>query len=1616
MAKLNRKVVVLFLVLVVSGVITGGLVLLLRGQRDPTVYIQRAQQYMQEGRYDEALMDLTVAQQAAGNQRADVFAMMAECEQKKRPEPDINKAIMYLKQAVKVAKGDEDRLGYQKRLVELLIGTKDRRGLDEALPEVTELVTAKPQNDEYLRMLAHIHLARASSTSGTADRRTALDLANEAIQRALAAGPGNLENYQYRVAAIEVAAKLEAAGGTDTTVKTEPVIREALAKVKDEQKAEAWTMLAAVQAQRAVRATSPQERTRLFGEAEKTCEEALKVKPGYLPALLTLSELARLQEDPKVQEDRLQEAVRSNPTLDEAYSELMELLRARGRPEEALKVGAEALEKCPPASELVGKPGILHRYRILMLMAETLVGQNKSDEAQKYLEQIRTLQPGDPSIANLDGQIAFLKGNLDAAYAKYTEAINLQEAQARRMIEVDRREIQRRAQSYFNRGLVLMARNLPGPARDDFRQAENLLRGIGMAGPEQVGMFGRRLAVAEFASGNYAQAANEARKVLAVPGQAGDYSMLSVLAKSLLNQNLSGEALVEALKCVKARPEVYEGYLLLAGAQGRLKQSAEQEQTLQQGLGKVKEGKINLYQGLLSLYRARKASDKEAALLAQAQADADLTAEDKQQLSMAKAGSPEERLKIALDQLNQDREDPARVTRVADVQVELNQIGEAVKLYKQAYDLALKKGNRDMAKTIWDRAWVLLLATDQAEEAKAWLQALPEDMSIERRINEGLVHLMNGVKPPASEVKGLPGYKIVGLQKQHFMEAIKVFEELYKESQRGVPDPRLAQALAQCYVRLALVDESQRVAALGKAETHLLNVIKLVPQDLQSRLDLAGVYLQQGNPDGALTQLNLVLDKVPDNVRTLLLKAEALAQKPDRAEAIKVRLRIHELASKNADNLLALGLLYESFNQSDEALVKFREASEAAADSPVAVKEYARRLFAKDARAADALVAALVDKRMRDIDANAVPAGTTAEELKAGVYLIEAEYYRDTQAGDAARATRTMESAKKAINLAGSNAAPVLFYSRLLLDNQDLKGAATACRDFLARQPGDLTIKMQLVDILSMSEETLDEAEQGIRELPPEILNSARAKTVQARTWGKMGQRAKKKGEADQAARLFRQAELKLGEVLKIVPDFGDAHVTLGQVYVAQGRKSEAGAQLGNVKPGDRWYVQANLMKAQIDDELRRGAEARQDYLNVLKVEPRHLPARLSLAGQYVRVRDYVSARSLLEEGLKYFPNRYELMRGMIDVLSREMVASPSPAGLAQLQKWADAFIKAYPDDPVAWERWAQVMVALGRTDEALKRIEEVRKARPNDTGLALISVELQNILGRFDDSRTLLKAMIGGLRRSSEGKFAEAEVARASQLYVTLVDTIVFSSQKKSADGRVSPEAIAEAKKFLEEAMSGAGRNDFLLLKLLKVHLEAGEPAEAVKVGQEIVKGRPDLVDGWIFLGQSYLYLEQPEEALKSFLKADELDPSRPMAANNIAWDLAERQKNLAKAWDYISRALNLEPDNADFLDTAGWIKYRQKDYTSAIEYLERSLRAYPAAYPAAGTQYHLAMAYALKASNITGADQAAAAKKAQDLLQDAQTKWPVSGYSSSTRKAFEEAKTVLKDLKTTP
>lgn len=91
--------------------------------------------------------------------------------------------------------------------------------------------------------------------------------------------------------------------------------------------------------------------------------------------------------------------------------------------------------------------------------------------------------------------------------------------------------------------------------------------------------------------------------------------------------------------------------------------------------------------------------------------------------------------------------------------------------------------------------------------------------------------------------------------------------------------------------------------------------------------------------------------------------------------------------------------------------------------------------------------------------------------------------------------------------------------------------------------------------------------------------------------------------------------------------------------------------------------------------------------------------------------------------------------------------------------------------------------------------------------------------------------------------------------------------------------------------------------------------------------------------IGDLYYHLEKTDSAFITYQKALEYNPGNIGVLNNYSYFLSVANKDLDKAEKMSSLTIKAEPSNPTYLDTYGWILFKQGAYTMAKIYIEKAI-----------------------------------------------------------------------------
>jgi uncharacterized protein (TIGR03790 family) len=153
-------------------------------------------------------------------------------------------------------------------------------------------------------------------------------------------------------------------------------------------------------------------------------------------------------------------------------------------------------------------------------------------------------------------------------------------------------------------------------------------------------------------------------------------------------------------------------------------------------------------------------------------------------------------------------------------------------------------------------------------------------------------------------------------------------------------------------------------------------------------------------------------------------------------------------------------------------------------------------------------------------------------------------------------------------------------------------------------------------------------------------------------------------------------------------------------------------------------------------------------------------------------------------------------------------------------------------------------------------------------------------------------------------------------------------------------------AKRRVEAALASmVGANE--RVARLVVHGETligrGDRATARRLFEQAVEQAPDVVRPHELLAEIQMASGEPALAAEQYRKIVALQPNNVVALNNLAYDIAVREKKPGEALPLARRALAAAPREPTILDTVGWIEFLTGNTAEAAKLLVQASRGAP-------------------------------------------------------------------------
>jgi tetratricopeptide (TPR) repeat protein len=511
--------------------------------------------------------------------------------------------------------------------------------------------------------------------------------------------------------------------------------------------------------------------------------------------------------------------------------------------------------------------------------------------------------------------------------------------------------------------------------------------------------------------------------------------------------------------------------------------------------------------------------------------------------------------------------------------------------------------------------------------------------------------------------------------------------------------------------------------------------------------------------------------------------------------------------------------------------------------------------------------------------------------------------------------------------------------------------------------------------------EAVTEAQELLKREPNDLPTRRLLGRIYLRSLGDLSSSA----QSEMAERAIEQYR----EVYKLDPTDSESALWLARLYRLRNEHDKAEDVLRSLLKEDPENEAAVEQLTQLLLDEGKSSDAVSLLEGITSRTPS--PALLDLLGDaYTQTHELEKAEGAYRKAVELDPSELSHERGLGQTLLAEEKYSEA---LAVYQKLADLM----PDDSDVYLRLAQIYRELHQLDHAEENLLKARQYAPGSVEVMYNEAMLYEAQGRYEDAIRVLSDAVSGLksqstvlpsrRRSLAILYQQlGQLYRDSQNFQAAVFTYEELGRLGDEEDRRSrmlimdtyraakdlPKALQAGKEALAKYPSDAGlraSNALLLgengqtdeaVKVLRSQLTKTEAdrdiylniaqvyergrrykeAEEAARTAEAIPGQPrDNEMVWFLLGAIYERQKFYDRAEEEFKKTLAVNPRNGPVLNYYGYMLGDLGIRLDEAEALVQRALKEEPNSGAYLDSLGWIYFRENKLAKAEATLRKAV-----------------------------------------------------------------------------
>ncbi len=428
-----------------------------------------------------------------------------------------------------------------------------------------------------------------------------------------------------------------------------------------------------------------------------------------------------------------------------------------------------------------------------------------------------------------------------------------------------------------------------------------------------------------------------------------------------------------------------------------------------------------------------------------------------------------------------------------------------------------------------------------------------------------------------------------------------------------------------------------------------------------------------------------------------------------------------------------------------------------------------------------------------------------------------------------------------------------------------------------------------------------------------------------------------------QNAQSGQMLQLAIGEYEKLAqlkPDDVETHLLLGQLYGLNHDSAKAEAQFKAAQKIDANSEEVALNMARLYSEQGDPKRAA-DVLNAIPVDDRSARIEFALGASYEQLKKNKDAIAAYRRALNIEPDNLDTERGLANALLAD-------GQLDEALKVLNGIVAAEPQDAQSQIHISEIERRQGHYDEALKTLDKAKPLAPESLELTYNEALLYDSLGRYDDATGVLTKLVADTAHA-DGKYSDSEKANRSIFLDRLA--IIYREENKTAEAVAAyKQLVALGGEYVKNGYQGqidayrdahqwkeasaaaaevakAMPNDHAIQLMYAGQLaDTGQVDQGVALAKAqlaVTKGTADERDSHLALAQIYIRLKRWNDAASELNSAEALasKPDDKLYVLFLRGTLYDRQKEYDQAEVEFRKALAIDPQNPTILNYLGYM-----------------------------------------------------------------------------------------------